>query len=164
MPTDANTLLLNRTDLDSGNDGDGSGTDETTGAGRVSNVPHGGDIGILFFLGEADATIADTTETLDVIVQGSPDGGSTWDPLVTFRTITASELAGSGLNIDESAGGVTFRRAAKIRLPRADDGQEGLLQLRCNVVASNTNHWAPFVAVVSPADVRDDWLTDNLLV
>lgn len=164
MPTDANTLLLNRTDYGSDNDGTGSGADETTVGGAEIAVPHGGSVGIVFFLGEAQATIADTTETLDMIVEVSPDGGSTWGPIFTFRQITASELAGSGLNIDESAGGVTFRRGAVVRLPLADDGQNGRVKMRCNGTASDTNHWAPFVAIVSPADLRDEWLTDNVAV
>lgn len=164
MPTDANTVLLNRTDYDSGNDGTGSGSDETTVGGAVVDVPHGGSVGIMFSLGEAASNPAKTTETLDMIVEVSVDGGSTWAPMFTFRQITASELAGSGLEIDESTGSVTFRRGAVVRLPLADDGQDSVVQMRCNGTASATTHWAPFVAIVSPADLRDTVLTDNVVI
>ncbi len=163
MPGSAQ-LLLNRTDLDSGNDGNGSGTDETSGSGRVVNIPEKADVGVTLFLGEADATVADTTETLVVIVQVSPDGGSTWGVAGTFRTITASELNASGSPIDESVGDPTFRRALKVYVGEADSGQSGLVQMRLAITASDSNHWAPFCDVRDVGSVRDAWLNNAISI
>ncbi|KKN74349.1 hypothetical protein LCGC14_0391500 [marine sediment metagenome] len=160
---DANLLLLNRTDYDSGNDGAGSGTDETSGGGRIVDVAEGADVAVLMALGEADATIADTTETLDMLVQISRDGGSTWGTAQTFRQITASELNGSGTPIDESAGDVTFKRAVITNVGIAEAGNSGIVKMRLNGTASDTNHWAPIVTVVTRQDVREEWL-DNAFV
>ncbi len=157
-------ILLNRTDLGSDNDGDGSGTDETTGSGRVLDIPEKADVAVTLFLGEATATIADTTETLIVVVEVSPDGGSTWGVAGTFRTITASELAGSGIELDESVGDPTFRRALKVYVGEADSGQDGLVQMRLAVTASDTNHWAPFSDVRDPQSVRDAWLNNAISI
>lgn len=162
MPGDANAILIDVVDLASGNDGNGSGSTPTTAPGAVINVTHGGFITCRLRLGEAEATIANAAETLDVILQIAVDG-STFFPLITFRQITASEISGtSGTSLDESAGGVTFRREQQVRVPRADDGQEGLVKMRLNTVASSTAKWALFVDVVDLGSARDELLTDNV--
>lgn len=155
-------ILLNRTNLDSANDGNGSGTDPTTAGGAVVNIPEKATVAVTLFLGEADATAAVGSETLDIIVQISPDGGSTFGPLITFRQITASEII-TGSDLDESAGDPTFRRAALGYVGEADSGQNGLVQMRLNSVASDTNQWAVFSDVRDVASVRDVWL-ENALV
>lgn len=157
MAFDSTLVLLNRTDLDSGNDGDGSGTDPTAGSGAVIEVPDGGEIGVVLFLGEADATAATSSETLAVILQVSRDG-TNYGPLVTFRTITASEFG----TIDESTGSVTYKLAAIVRLPMAEAARNHMLKLRLNVTASNTNHWAPYVAICDKGQIRDEWLATAL--
>ena len=159
MPGSAQ-LLLNRTDLDSGNDGAGSGSDATTGSGRVVDLPEKADVAVTLFLGEADSAVADDADTLDVIVEISPDGGSTWGPAFTFRQITASELAGSGVELDESAGDPTFRRAGKVYTAEADSGQNGLVQMRLNITASTTDHWGIFCDVRDIGSVRDVWFNN----
>ncbi len=157
-------VLLNRTDLDSGNDGDGSGTDETSGSGRILNIPEKATVGVTLFLGEADSVVADDADTLAVVVEVSPDGGSTWGVAFTFRTITASELAGSGIELDESVGDPTFRRAGIMYVGEADAGQDGLVQMRLNITASDTNHWAVFSDVRDPGSIRDIWLTNAISI
>ena len=162
MPGSAQ-ILINVTDLDSGNDGNGTGTDETAAPGRVVDIPEKSTVGVTMFLSEADAAAATTTETLDVIVQISPDGGTTWGPLITFRTITASEIV-TGSDLDESAGDPTFRRAAVGYVGEADSGQDGLVQMRLNTVASHaSNQFALFADVRDVASIRDRWL-ENALV
>lgn len=162
MPADANSILINVTDLASGNDGNGTGTDETSAPGRIlTNVPESADIAITMLLGEADATVANAAETLAVIAQVSTDGGSTFGPIATFRTITASELSGtSGMTLDESAGFATFRRAIACRTPKADSDQSGLVQIRLNTVASSAAKWALFSDVRDRGSVRDEWYND----
>lgn len=152
-------VLLNRTDLDSGNDGNGSGTDETSGSGRVVNVPEAAEIAVTLLLGEADATAAVSSQTLIVIPEVSTDGGSTWGPIATFRTITASEII-NGSDLDESAGDPSFRRAIACRTPKADSDQAGLVQIRLNIVASSTEHWAIHSDVRDRGSVRDVWFND----
>lgn len=157
MPGSAE-ILINVTTLDSGAHGDGSGTDETTGGGRVVNIPEKATVGVTMFLGEAAATAAVSAETLAVIVQISPDGGSTWGPVFTFRTITASEII-TGSDLDESAGDPTFRRACKVYVGEADSGQNGIVQMRLNTVASHaSNQFAVFSDVRDVGSLRDRWL------
>ena len=156
-------ILLNRTDLDSGNDGAGSGTDPTSGSGRILDLPEKADVAVTLFLGEADSVVADDADTLAVIVEISPDGGSTWGPAFTFRTITASELAGSGIELDESVGDPTFRRAGKVYTAEADSGQNGVVQMRLNITASTTDHWGIFSDVRDPGSVREVWLRNAVV-
>jgi hypothetical protein len=159
MPGSAE-ILINVTDLDSGNDGNGTGGTPTTAPGAVDSVPEGADVAAVMFIGEADTTAAVGSETLATIVQVSVDGGSTWGPIATFRTITASEII-TGSDLDESAGDPTFRRAIAFRTPKADSGQAGLVQLRTNTVASHgSNQMALFVAIWDRGSVRDVWYND----
>lgn len=160
---DAETLITERTDLGSDNDGTGSGADATSGSGAVVSVAGGTEVAVCLFLGEAAATAAVGSETLDVIIEGSPDGGSTWDPLVTFRTITASTII-NGSDLDESAGDPTFRRAQIVHLPRPDAGQSELTQVRANITASTTGHWAVHIDLRDPKNIRDTWLQDAVLI
>ena len=153
-------VLINADDLDSGNDGNGTGSTPTTAPGAVVNVPESAEIAITMILSEAAADPASTTETLAVIAQVSVDGGSTWGPIATFRTITASELKSSGNAIDESAGDPTFRRAIACRTPKADAGQAGLVQIRLNTVVSTTTNWNLFSDVRDRGSVRDVWFND----
>ncbi len=163
MPGSAQ-LLLNRDDLGSDNDGNGSGTNEATGSGRVVDIPEKADVGVTLFLSEADSTVADDADTLAVVVEVSPDGGSTWGVAATFRTITASELAGSGIELDESVGDPTFRRAMKVYVGEADAGQDGLVQMRLAITASTTDHWAIFSDVRDPGSLRDAWLNNAISI
>ena len=155
-------ILLNRTDYDSGNDAAGSGTDPATNGGRILDVVEGAEVGITLFLGEADATVANDAETLDMNVEVSVDGGSNWGRLATFRQITASELKSAAVSIDESAGDPTFRLAIVARTPKADAGESGVVQIRPNGTASSTNHWAPFMDVRDRGSIRDEWLDEAL--
>ena len=156
-------VLINVTDLDSGNDGNGSGTDPTSAPGAVDNIPEGAEVAAVMFLSEADATAAVGAETIATIVQISVDGGSTWGPAATFRTITASEII-TGSDLDESAGDPTFRRAIAFRVPKADAGQNGLVQVRTNTVASHaSNQFGLFVAIWDRGSVRDVWFNDAVV-
>lgn len=152
-------VLINVTDLNSGNDGNGSGSTPTTAPGAAISIPERAEIAITMFLSEADATAVVGVETLAVIAQVSVDGGSTYGPIATFRTITASEII-TGSDLDESAGDPTFRRAIACRTPKADAGQAGLVLIRLNTVASTSDNWALFSDVRDRQSVRDVWFND----
>ena len=159
MALDAELLLINRADVDSGNEGNGSGSDETSGAGAVVDVPEGAHLMVVMALGEPGATVAGDSDTLDVIVQMSPDGGSTYGPAYTFRQFLGSEIN----TIDESAGGVGLKRAGYIVTPIADSGQLGLVKCRLAITVSATEHFSLHVDLRDPADGREEWLTDSFV-
>ena len=163
MPGSAQ-ILINRNDLQSGSHGTGSGTNEATGGGRIVDIPEKATVGVTLFLGEATGTIAADADTLDVIVEVSPDGGGNWGAAFTFRRITASELAGSGIELDESAGDPTFRRAGKVYVGEADSGQDGMVQMRLNIAASTTDQWAVFSDVRDVGSLRDHWLNNAISI
>ena len=165
---DANLLVLNMTDYDSNTDGAGSGADEATSGGREVDVAEGADVIALMTLGEADGTVANASETLAMLIEISRDGGgsggNTWGTAATFRSIIASEISGaSGVTLDESAGGVTFKRAVMFNVGLAESGQNGIIKLRCNGTASDSNQWAVTVMLVNREMVREEWL-DNAYV
>ena len=156
MPGDATLILLNRTTIDSADDGTGSGTDPTAGAGAVLDVPEETELAVTLFIGQsAGAGEPGDADTLDVIVEASADGGSSYDPVSTFRTILGIEAPD-----DEAAGEKTKRFATFIRTPRADAGQSGTVKLRLNVTASDTSQWGVYSDVRARQDVRLDWLKD----
>ncbi len=159
MAFDAQLFLINRPDVDSGNDGDGSGTDETSGAGRVIDVDEGAHMAVVMLLAEAGATIAGSSDTLDVICQVSPDGGSNYGPGFTFRQVLGSEI----LSIDESSGSVGLAFAGLIVFPRAASGQSGKVKCRLNIVVSATEHFSIEAYLTDPANVREEWY-DNAIV
>jgi hypothetical protein len=163
MPGSAE-ILVNVADLDSGTDGAGSGSDETSGAGAAVSVPERADIAVTLFLGEASSDPASQAETLVMTIQVSVDGGSTWGTLALFRSIAASELSGtSGTAIDESTGSATFRRAIPCRTPSADSDQAGLVIIRPNSVISDTTNWSVFSDVRDRGSVRDIWYDDAIV-
>ncbi len=156
-------ILLNRVDYGSDNDAAGSGVDPATAGGRILDVVEGADVALTLFLGEATGTVANDSETLDMLVEVSVDGGGNWGRLATFRQITGSELKSAADSIDESVGDPTFRLAINATTPRADAGQSGVVQVRPNGTASNTNHWAPFMDVRDRGSVRDQWYREALV-
>ena len=150
-----NLILLNRTDLDSGNDAAGSGSDPTVGGGAVVNVDEQARLAVTLFLGVADATRASTTETLDVVVEASDDGGSAWKTIGTFRQFLGSETPA-----DTAAGDPPVKAAIEAYTPRAKANQNGVIKIRLNSTASNTNHWAPYSDIRTVQDVREEWLAN----
>lgn len=153
MPGDSNLILINVTNLDSVNDGNGSGSDPTTAPGAVLNVDEEAEIAITCFLKASDtAGEPGDADTLEVEVEVSADGGTTWDELVNFRTITGSELPD-----DTAAGDKTLRLARRCKLPRADSGQSGLVKIRPVTVASDTSNWALYMDVRGVGDIRSEW-------
>ena len=165
MPADANLILVNIADLDSGTDGPGSGTDAATGAGAIVSVPESADLAVTLLLGEASSDAASQAETIVMTIEVSTDGGSQWGTLALFRSIIASQLTGtSGTAIDESAGFPTFRRAIKCRTPKADSDQSGLVVVRPNSAISDTTNWAVFADLRDPGSVRDEWYNDAQVI
>lgn len=148
----SNLILINRTDLGSDNDGAGSGTDPTTGGGAVLDVDEQAHLAIFLKLGVPTATAASTTETLDIDVEASDDGGSTWDQIGTFRSFLGSENP-----VDLAAGDKPPVAAVEVYTPRANADQNGVIKLRLNSTASDTDHWAPYADVRTVQDVREEW-------
>lgn len=153
MPIDANLILLNVEALDSGNDGNGSGSDSTSAPGAVIDVPEGKEAAVVVRLGEPSSDPPADAATLDLGVEVSVDGGSTWKDFITFRQITGDEVN----LIDESTGSKTVVLAAKGVLPLADSGQSNQVKLRPTSVASTTTNWAVHMSVVDPTNTRQDW-------
>ncbi len=158
MAFDAQLFLINRPDVDSGNDGDGSGTNEATGAGRVIDVDEGAHMAVVMHLAEPGATVAGDSDTLDVICQVSPNN-STWGPVFTFRQFLGSEIN----SIDESSGSVGITKAGLVTIPRAASGQSGKVKCRLNIVVSATEHFSIEAYLTDPANVREEWY-DNAQV
>ncbi len=156
MALDSELLLINRADVDSGNDGNGSGADETTAAGAVVNVPEGAHLAVVMALGEPGATVAGDSDTLDVICQMSPDGGSTYGPAFTFRQFLGSEVN----SIDESSGSVGLIRAGYIVTPIADSDQSGVILCRLNIIVSTTEHFSLYIDLRDPGNCREEWFDD----
>lgn len=159
MTTDAELLLINRDDVDSGNDGNGSGADPTAAAGAVVDLDEGATVAAVLHLGEPGATAAGNSDTCDVIVQVSPDGGSTYGPAFTFRQVLGSEVN----TIDESQGGKPLTLAGIFKVPRAASGQGGKVKCRLNIVISATEHFAIYGYITDPGNVKELWY-DNAAV
>ena len=136
-------VLLNVADLASGNDGNGSGSTPTTAPGAVVSVPERSEVGLLLMLSQPTTDPPADAATLDVGVEVSVDGGSSWKDLVDFRQVLGSELPD-----DEDAGDPGLKMAFIVRLPEADADQSGLVQLRPVTAASTTTDWGAFLAVV----------------
>lgn len=155
MPGDARLVLLDRITLDSGSDGVGSGTDPTAGSGAVLSVPEETKLAATLFL-----TMSDTggepgdADTLDVIVECSPDGGTNWDPVGTFRTFL-------GIELPDDAADKTVRKALYFRTPRADAGQDNEVKVRLNITASDASNWGVYSDIRAEQDVRSEWLKDS---
>lgn len=158
MPSDSNQILINVADLASGNDGNGTGTDPTTAPGCILDVVEEGEVGVRAFFSQPTTDPPADAATLDVIVQVSVDGGSTYGPLCTFRQVLGSELPD-----DEAAGDKTLRLGWVGRLPRADSGQSNLVKVRTNTVASTTTDWGLYVDLAHPNDVRSEWMKNNVV-
>lgn len=155
MPGDASLILLNRTTIDSGSDGVGSGTDPTAGSGAVlSGIAEETELAATLFLSPSDTGgEPGDADTCDVIVEASADGGSTYDPVFTFRSILGSELP------EETADGSrTVRLAGIFRTPRADSGQSNGVKLRLNVTCSDGSNWGIYSDVRTKIDVRNEWM------
>lgn len=157
MPNDSTLILVNSGVVDSGTDGTGSGTDPTAAGGAVVTLKgNGGPIGIVCKLFEPTSDPAQAGATLDVAVELSVDGGTTWDTLCSFRRFDGSEVA----NQDNSTGSPTVRRAQIVNVPRPDAGST--VQLRGNTTASATTNWGLYLAVTDPGSIEADDLFDNI--
>ena len=157
---DSTLLLLNRADIDSGNDGAGSGSDTTTGSGAVIDVGEGGHVVAVVQFGEASATVAGDSDTCDILVQVSPDN-STWGTVATFRQILGSEING----IDESSGSVGFSLAIPFVVPRSalTGSSVGVVKVRLNITISATEHFSLYAYIADLGSVPERWY-DNAAV
>lgn len=143
-------ILINNPLLDSGNDGNGSGTDPTSGPGAVVDVDENAEVAVtLFVLPGASDPPADAA-TLDIKVQASDDGGSTWVELAGFRQILGSELAD----------GVPVCLAVRVYSPTVQAAQSGIAQFRLNSAASTTTNWDVYSDIRTVQDIRQDWLNN----
>ncbi len=161
MAVDADLLLLNRADIDSGNDGDGSGSDATTNAGKVIDLEEMADVAAVFQFGEAGATVAGDSDTCAIKVQVSPNN-STWGTIVQLRNILGSEINA----IDESTGSVGLKFAMPFVVPRSAQtaaGTIGRVKCRLNVVVSATEHFSIYCYITDRQSVPQEWF-DNAAV
>lgn len=157
MPSDSTLILLNKANLDSGTDGTGSGTDPTASGGAVVTLKgSGGPIGILCKLFEPTTDPAQSGQTLDISVEISVDGGTTWDTLCSFRRFDGSEIA----SMDNSTGSPSIRRAQIVNVPLPDAASS--VKLRPNTVASTTTDWGLYLAVTDPGSIEADDLYDSV--
>jgi hypothetical protein len=153
MPLDSNLVLLNKTDLDSGTDGTGSGTDPTASGGAVVNVEEECEVDLLVFLGQSDTGgEPGDADTLAVIIEAAPDG-TNYGRLATFRSVAGSEMPD-----DETAGDKTLRLAMRARIPRSTDAGVRTVKVRANTTASDTSNWGAYIAVAPAGTARSEWL------
>lgn len=158
MPRDDNAILVNLTTLDSGNDGNGSGSDPTAAPGCILSVEEEADIEIVLFCKASDtAGEPGDADTLDVAVGASVDGGTNYGVLADFRQILGSELPD-----DTAAGDKTLRLAIRCKLPRADSGQSNLVKIRPQTTASDASNWALYMDVRPLGGARAEWLAQAI--
>lgn len=155
MPLLASDLvLINVDDLDSGNDGAGTGSDATAAPGRVIDLVEGIDLALMVVLKPSNTGgEPGDADTLGITLELSGDGGSTYPDVTTSRNILGSELPD-----DLAAGDKGLVIATKFRTPIADAAQNGVVKCRLTTVASDTSNWGVYAAVVPVQSVRQEWL------
>jgi len=152
----ADGVLLNKTNLDSGTDGAGAGTDETASGGRVIDVPERSEIGILAIVKESDTSSEPgDADTLTILVELSYDGGSTYPDYSTSRAILGSEAPDQ-----EDAGDPPLKLGIILKTGEADAAQDGVVKCRLTTTASDTSNWGLWVGVMPVQSFRQEWL-DN---
>lgn len=155
MPGDASAILINTTTLDSGTDGNGSGTDPTVNPGAVLNLEEEATVGITAFYSVSDTGgEPGDADTLAVIVQCAPDG-TNYGNLFTFRSVLGSELPD-----DLAAGDKTLRLACVVKLPRSTVAGTRTVPVRLNTTASDTSNWGLYSDVRTINDIRSEWLAN----
>lgn len=146
----SNLILINNPLLDSGNDGNGSGSDPTSGPGAVVDVDENAQVAVTLLLLPGASDPPADGDTLTIKVQASDDGGSTWADLAPFRAVLGSELAD----------GVSVCLAVRVYSPTVQAAQNGVAQFRLNSVASTTTNWDVYSDVRTVQDIRQDWLNN----
>lgn len=146
-------ILINVGDLDSGNDGDGTGSDPTAAPGAVVNVQENAEVAVTAFFNIPTATPAVTTDTCTLTVQYSDDGGSTWAALGAFRAVLGSELP-TGPDMTPVC------LAIKVFTPTVQAAQSGVGKMRLNSVVSSARDYAVYSDVRTVQDIRTEWLTN----
>lgn len=151
---DTNLILMNKTDLDSGTDGAGSGADPTASGGAVVNLVEETEMALLVILKPSDTGgEPGDADTLTITLELSGDGGSSWPDVTTSRSILGAEVAD-----DLAAGDEGVALAFKFRVPEADAAQDGVVKARLTTVASDTSNWGVHASIVPPQSVRQEWL------
>jgi hypothetical protein len=160
MPVDSTLLLLNRADVDSGNDGAGTGTDATAAGGAVIDLDEGAHVAVVFQFGEAGATVAQDADTCDIICEVSPDN-SNWGTVATLRQILGSEIN----TIDESTGSVGLKFAIPFVVPLADGVTLTGSKVKCRLTTtiSATRHFSIYAYIAPQSEVPQRWY-DNAAV
>lgn len=155
MPLTASDLVvINSTIIDSSSDGAGTGTDETAGTGRIVNLPESCDLAFVgIFKASDSAGEPGDADTFTILVELSGDGGSTYPDVTTSRAVTGAELPD-----DSAAGNRPLIIATKIRTPKADAAQNGVVKARLTTTASDGSNWGLWGAFVPPESVRQEWL------
>lgn len=153
MPGDANAIFMDKTDLDSGTDGTGSGSSPTASGGAVLNLEEEGEVAVTLFIGQSDTGgEPGDADTLDVIVECAPDG-TNYGRLFTFRRILGIEAPD-----DEAAGDKTLRLACIVKLPKSTQAGIRTVPCRLNTTANDTSNWSVYSDVRAAQDVREEWL------
>lgn len=151
MPQDALLTLLTNTNIDSGNDGLGTGSDPTVGTGAIVAVDEDAPLCVVLTFGlPTGGDPAGDADTAIYLVEESVDGGSTWVRRGTFRTVLGAE-------IPNNANDPSVRLALEIRASRANAGQSGLVKWRLNGTASDTSDWNVHADIRSRQDCREEW-------
>jgi hypothetical protein len=156
-PLDASMVLVNKTNLDSGTDGVGSGADPTVTGGALINLEEEADLAaVLFVIPSATGGEPGDADTLDVIIECAPDG-TNFGRLCTFRRVLGSEAPD-----DVAAGDKTVRLAIPFRLPRSTVAGVRTVPVRANTTASDTSDWGVYIAITDRGSVRSEWMANAI--
>jgi|TARA_R110000824_G_scaffold124591_2_gene283218 hypothetical protein len=147
MPLDTALNLLTDATMD-------EATDAPAGHTHI-NVQETAEVDALVSLGVSAAATA-VDDTLQVNIEVSTDGGTTYFRAASFRLFTGVDVPDTTA---ESASVRGFKAAKRIRLPRADSGQGGLLRVRAltDATITSTGDFNLSVDLVDSSNVRDVW-------
>ena len=145
MPLDAELNLLTDATLD----------EATDGTHAHVEVQDTATVDALVSIGFSAAPAA-VDDTLDVNIEVSRDGGATYVVATTFRRILGDEIADT---LAEMATVRGFKAARRLRLPRAADGQGGILRVRAvtDAIMTAAGDFNVSIDLVDPSNVRDLW-------
>ncbi len=148
MPLDAELNLLTDATLDEATDGNGTHVE----------VQEMAEVDALVSLGVSDAA-TDASDALDVTIEVSTDGGSTYIVAATFRQFLGTDVPDTAAEAAVVRG---FKAARRIKLPKADSGQSGILRVRSvtNATMTGGGDFNCSIDLVDPSNVRDLWYTN----
>lgn len=150
MPLDAELNLLTDATLD-------EATDAPNGHTHV-DVQERAEVDVLVSLGVSDAD-TDASDALDINIEVSTDGGSTYVRQTTFRQFLGTDVPQTAADAANVRG---FKAARRLVLPKADSGQDGILRVRAltDVTMTGGGDFNISIDLVDPSNVRDLWYTN----